>query len=103
MRHLQNQKFMDLDSLKTSGMSSSNTPAADIALNNNYMEYVNRIFRWSMYRERQLIQRKDMDDNLTEMRKLAESFGNPQENMKIIHVAGTNGKGSVTLKVASTL
>jgi dihydrofolate synthase/folylpolyglutamate synthase len=67
------------------------------------MEYINRIFRWSMYRERALIQRKDMDDNLFEMRKLANSFGNPQNSMKIIHVAGTNGKGSVTLKVANSL
>jgi dihydrofolate synthase/folylpolyglutamate synthase len=44
-----------------------------------------------------------MDDNLLEMRKLAASFDNPQSNLKIIHVAGTNGKGSVSLKVASCL
>ena len=28
-------------------------------------------------------------------RKLMEYLGNPQENFKVIHVAGTNGKGSV--------
>ena len=44
-----------------------------------------------------------MDDNLVEMRKLASHFGNPQNQIKIIHVAGTNGKGSVSLKVASSL
>ena len=42
-------------------------------------------------------------DGLQEMRKLAASFGNPQNDMKIIHVAGTNGKGSVSLKVAKSL
>ena len=34
---------------------------------------------------------------------LAEHFGNPINKMKIIHVAGTNGKGSVSLKVAKSL
>ena len=37
------------------------------------------------------------------MRKLASHFNNPQKNLKIIHVAGTNGKGSVSLKIARGL
>lgn len=37
------------------------------------------------------------------MRALARYFGNPQDNFKIVHVAGTNGKGSVSLKVARAL
>ena len=37
------------------------------------------------------------------MRLLAGFFGNPQKEFKIIHVAGTNGKGSVSLKVATCL
>lgn len=32
---------------------------------------------------------------LERMEKLMELLGNPQDNMKVIHVAGTNGKGSV--------
>jgi dihydrofolate synthase/folylpolyglutamate synthase len=32
---------------------------------------------------------------LTNITKLMELVGNPQEDMKIVHVAGTNGKGSV--------
>ena len=31
------------------------------------------------------------------------AVGNPHETYNIIHVAGTNGKGSVTLKCAKTL
>jgi folylpolyglutamate synthase/dihydropteroate synthase len=37
------------------------------------------------------------------MRNLANIFNNPQDNFKIVHVAGTNGKGSVALKVAVAL
>lgn len=32
---------------------------------------------------------------LTNMRNLMERLGNPQDDLKIVHVAGTNGKGSV--------
>ncbi|MGL5692816.1 MAG: bifunctional folylpolyglutamate synthase/dihydrofolate synthase [Peptostreptococcaceae bacterium] len=35
--------------------------------------------------------------------KLLELLGNPQENLKVIHVAGTNGKGSVCSFVANIL
>ncbi|MCQ2957996.1 MAG: bifunctional folylpolyglutamate synthase/dihydrofolate synthase, partial [Candidatus Gastranaerophilales bacterium] len=35
-----------------------------------------------------------IDLSLTRMKKLAEIFHNPQDDLKIIHVAGTNGKGS---------
>ena len=32
-----------------------------------------------------------------------ESIGNPQDDLKIIHVAGTNGKGSVCHLIAAAL
>ena len=35
--------------------------------------------------------------------KLLELLGNPQENLKVVHVAGTNGKGSVCSFVANIL
>lgn len=40
---------------------------------------------------------------LERLRRLLELLGNPQEGLKIIHVAGTNGKGSVTAMVARSL
>ena len=40
---------------------------------------------------------------LNNITKLADCFNNPQRNYRIIHVAGTNGKGSVSIKSASTL
>lgn len=40
---------------------------------------------------------------LERMTRLMEVLGNPQENMKVIHVAGTNGKGSVCRYLYSVL
>lgn len=41
--------------------------------------------------------------NLERMRSFMDLLGNPQEDYKIIHVAGTKGKGSVSSLCASTL
>ena len=40
---------------------------------------------------------------LERMTKLLELLGNPQEQLKVIHVAGTNGKGSVCRYLYSVL
>ncbi len=40
---------------------------------------------------------------IEETRKFMDYLGNPDENMKIIHVAGTNGKGSVCCYIQSVL
>lgn len=40
---------------------------------------------------------------LTNMRALMEALGNPQDEIPIIHIAGTNGKGSVGAYLASVL
>ena len=36
------------------------------------------------------------------MRMLVDLIGNPQDEFRIIHVAGTNGKGSVCAMLDST-
>lgn len=41
--------------------------------------------------------------NLDNIISLAESFGNPHQNLRFIHVAGTNGKGSTSNFLASIL
>ena len=38
-----------------------------------------------------------------ELLRLLETFGNPQEELSVIHVAGTNGKGSTCSMIASGL
>ncbi len=41
--------------------------------------------------------------NNDEYSKLLSLLGNPEKQLKTIHVAGTNGKGSVSLKLAAIL
>ena len=43
------------------------------------------------------------DPNLDAMKNLMEKFDNPQNKLKIIHVAGTNGKGSVCEMLSNIL
>ena len=40
---------------------------------------------------------------LSRMKRLLELLGNPEEDLKFVHVAGTNGKGSVCQFIASML
>lgn len=40
---------------------------------------------------------------LTSISKLMELLGNPQDSLKVIHVAGTNGKGSTSSYLANSL
>ena len=40
---------------------------------------------------------------LTTMRELCARLGNPQDQLKFVHIAGTNGKGSVLAYVSSVL
>ncbi|HAB93604.1 MAG TPA: bifunctional folylpolyglutamate synthase/dihydrofolate synthase [Lachnospiraceae bacterium] len=40
---------------------------------------------------------------ITELRQYLTRLGDPQKGMKIVHIAGTNGKGSVSSQIASCL
>lgn len=48
-------------------------------------------------------ERIGLKPGLQRMKKVLGMMGNPQKNMKFIHVAGTNGKGSVCYMLASIL
>ncbi|HET6328960.1 MAG TPA: folylpolyglutamate synthase/dihydrofolate synthase family protein [Planctomycetaceae bacterium] len=43
------------------------------------------------------------DQKLSRMRRLLEQTGNPHEGLKVIHIAGTKGKGSTSAMAASIL
>ena len=60
----------------------------------NYEEAIEKIHSFHVFGSRLGLER---------MKKLLELLGNPHENMKIIHVAGTNGKGSVCRYLYSVL
>lgn len=44
-----------------------------------------------------------MDMGLDNLKKFMQMLGNPQDKVKVIHVAGTNGKGSVSSFIAAIL
>lgn len=44
-----------------------------------------------------------MNFGLDRIRELLKGLGNPEQNLRIIHVGGTNGKGSTTLMTAEIL
>ena len=46
---------------------------------------------------------RDTKYGLEATRELAARFGNPQNNFKTVHIAGSNGKGSTALKIARAL
>jgi dihydrofolate synthase/folylpolyglutamate synthase len=43
------------------------------------------------------------DQKLTRMRRLLEQLGNPHKGLKVIHIAGTKGKGSTSAMAAAML
>ncbi len=49
------------------------------------------------------IERSGMKLGLHRMEKILKLLGNPEQNLKVIHIAGTNGKGSVSSYITTTL
>jgi dihydrofolate synthase/folylpolyglutamate synthase len=67
----------------------------------NYQETINWMFnQLPMYQLQGAIAYKE---DLTNTILLSEYLGNPEKNLKFIHVAGTNGKGSTSHLLASVL
>lgn len=64
-----------------------------------YDHYIAKIFKWNVSIK---IDHKDKI-NVDRMKSLSTYFGNPENQLRIIHVAGTNGKGTVSLKTARVL
>ena len=67
----------------------------------NYKETVNYLFnKLPIYQRKGVIAYKKDIGNITE---ICNQLGNPQNNFKSIHIAGTNGKGSTAHIIASIL
>jgi dihydrofolate synthase / folylpolyglutamate synthase len=76
------------------------TPAADITTFPNAVRYL--LDRVDFERMR-LVRFDEHTFKLDRMRKLLALLGNPQEQVKMVHVAGTVGKGSTVAMIASML
>ena len=62
------------------------------------MEALDRLVNWER-RDRTA----DMGRSLAPVRDLLERMGQPQESVRVVHVSGTKGKGSVSSLVAAAL
>src|SRR3989338_10131595 len=51
----------------------------------------------------ELYSMNELEPGLKNMKALLKRLGNPEKKLKCIHVAGTNGKGSVCAMVSSVL
>jgi len=64
-------------------------------MNEKYTNVLKRLYKTNKFKTKKV--------NLENITKAALLFGNPQNSVDYIHVTGTNGKGSVCKKIASTL
>lgn len=62
---------------------------------NHYNELLQKLYNLTKFNK--------VKQNLANVRLLSEAVGNPDLSFKSIHVGGTNGKGSVCLKMAKAL
>lgn len=66
-----------------------------LKMNNNYDTLIEKLYKISFHHKVKL--------GLEQCKKLHAFFGTPADTFKSIHVAGTNGKGSVCTKIAAAL
>lgn len=67
----------------------------DLSRYTPYERWVRRLYQTNMFNPVKL--------GLQNMNDLHEAMGRPMDKRPVIHIAGTNGKGSVALKIATTL
>ena len=80
--------------------STSKTTSPSIKTFSAAVEYLQNQTNYE--RRRKVTYNKDTF-KLDGMRKLLTALGNPQEKVAMIHVAGTNGKGSTVAMISSML
>lgn len=70
-------------------------------LSNKYESTIDWLFQ--QFPSYQLIGDKAYKPTLDNIKKLVEKLGHPEKNLRFIHLAGTNGKGSTSSMLASIL
>ena len=69
--------------------------------NQQYLEAIDWLF--AQLANYQIDGQKAYKPGLDNIRKLCDLFGNPQNHLKMIHIGGTNGKGSTSNMLAAVL
>jgi len=73
------------------------------SLKSSYVDCLRKIFTWNVYRHAGQAKLSRDELNLNSMLALSAKFENPHLAFPCIHIAGTNGKGTVTIKTAAAL
>lgn len=76
------------------------SPASSIT---NYTTATKWLYEHVDYERMRLVKYDDATFSLDRMRQLLELLGNPHEELKCVHIAGTKGKGSTCAMVSSML
>ena len=80
--------------------TTSNTPAVTIS---NYPSALKWLYTHNDFERQRVVHYNPTEFSLDRMRNLLRFMGEPHQQLRFVHVAGTKGKGSVTAMVASML
>lgn len=61
----------------------------------DYEKWVRQLYKTNMFHPVKM--------GLQNIQQLHDLLGSPMDNRMVVHIAGTNGKGSVALKIAKTI
>ena len=86
----------------TRAKSTSRTKASNGAIT-TYTTACKWLFEHTDYERMRIVRYNTTTFNLDRMKKLLKTLGNPQDDLKAVHIAGTKGKGSTRAMLESML